>query len=193
MSRPGHRAGDLPLLGWADELRRAREARRRRRIRFSAVAVLVGLVGGAALVPPTPRLVWNVSASAPIGLYAVAPGAALARGDMVVSWLPLPARKLAAARRYIPINVPLVKRVAAVPGDEICANGGIMLIDGRPVALRRAVDGRGRPMPTWSGCHRLRQGEFLLLMDAPDSFDGRYFGITDAQEIVGRARLIWAR
>src|SRR5690606_18768698 len=82
VTRPDHRTGDLPLLGWADELRRTHTVRRRRRIRFGAVALLIGLVGAIAIVPPTPRLVWNVSASAPVGLYAVAPGAALARGDM---------------------------------------------------------------------------------------------------------------
>lgn len=193
MTRPGHRAGDSALLGWAGELRRARAAHRRRRLRFGAVALLIGLVGGAAVAPPTPRLVWNVSASAPLGLYAVAPRAALARGDMVIAWVPSPARKFAASRGYIPMNVPLVKRVAAGPGDHVCAIDAAIFIAGRRAALRRAADGRGRPMPWWTGCRRLNNGEYLLLMDAAESFDGRYFGITDARDIVGRARLIWAR
>jgi type IV secretory pathway protease TraF len=30
-------------------------------------------------------------------------------------------------------------------------------------------------------------------MDAPGSFDGRYFGISTRADLVGRARLIWRR
>jgi type IV secretory pathway protease TraF len=30
-------------------------------------------------------------------------------------------------------------------------------------------------------------------MDAPASFDGRYFGVTEGRDIVGKARLLWAR
>lgn len=37
------------------------------------------------LWPPAPRLVWNATASAPIGLYGVLPGVAPARGEMVIA------------------------------------------------------------------------------------------------------------
>ena len=78
---------------------------------------LIGL-GAAALattiaLPPTPWLVWNASASAPIGLYAVSGRQDIASGDMVLVRVPDRWRRLAAKRRYIPINIPLVKRVAA--------------------------------------------------------------------------------
>jgi conjugative transfer signal peptidase TraF len=137
-------------------------------------------------------LVWNASASAPLGLYAVTPGALPQAGDMVVAWVPEGARRLAAERRYIPVNVPLVKRVAAVPGDEVCAFREAAFVRGRRVATRRARDGRGRPMPWWSGCRLLHDGEYFLLMaETPDSFDGRYFGISKAQEIVGKAAPLW--
>jgi type IV secretory pathway protease TraF len=32
---------------------------------------------------------------------------------------------------------------------------------------------------------------FLLMADNPASFDGRYFGINEASDLVGPARLIW--
>lgn len=165
-----------------------------RRVLFCTATLVVAATGAVTIAPPKPRLVWNASASAPVGLYAVSPDAALARGDMVVAWVPAPARKLAASRGYIPLNVPLVKRVAAVPGDEICAAGESIFVAGRRAALRRAADGRGRPMPWWTGCRTLGSGEHLLLMaGAPHSFDGRYFGITKADEIVGKARPLWTR
>lgn len=144
-------------------------------------------------MPPIPRLVWNVSASAPVGLYAVGGRGDIASGDLVIARVPARWRMLAAQRRYIPANVPLVKHVAAVSGDKVCAHGRQLVVNGYPVATRRLVDGAGRPMPWWEGCTVLRGRAVFLLMDAPGSFDGRYFGVTGAYDIVGRAIPLWTR
>jgi conjugative transfer signal peptidase TraF len=138
-------------------------------------------------------LVWNVSASAPVGLYRVRANEPVKKGDMVIAWTPKVARRLAAARRYVPLNVPLVKRVAARAGDRVCAVGKTIGINGRRVALRLKTDAAGRPMPWWFGCRKLRTGEYFLLMGRPDSFDGRYFGFSDERDLVGRAVLLWAK
>jgi conjugative transfer signal peptidase TraF len=174
---------------------RARHVHRCRLARRAAALGLgVALLGATVLAPPAPRLVWNASASAPIGLYWVTPDAPIEAGGMVIAWLPGPYRALAAQRRYLPANVPLVKRVAAVAGDEVCALGPAIFVNGRKVAERLPVDGRGRPMPWWTGCIRLRgQERFLLMAQSPASFDGRYFGVTDGSDIVGKARLLWPR
>lgn len=184
--------GDAPLFAWGEAMR---AARRRRRLRRAALGIGAGVLALAATIvlPPAPRLLWNASASAPIGLYRVSPGAPGAIGDMVVARVPLRWRRLAAERHYLPENVPLVKRVVATAGTEVCAFGTVIEVDGREAARRRSTDGRGRIMPWWSGCVRLSGQQRLLLMDAPDSFDGRYFGITEGSDIVGRAVLLWRR
>jgi len=154
----------------------------------------VALIGAGLVVHPRPRLIWNASVSAPAGLYRVTPGATIAVGDMVIAKVPARFRALAAARHYIPANVPLVKRVAAGVGDQICALGRDLYRNGIWLADRRTVDGARRPMPAWQGCVRLRQGQYFLLMAAsPLSFDGRYFGISDRRDIIGKADLLWAR
>ena len=185
-------SGDAPLFAWGDAMRAARGQRRLRR---TACGIGVGVLALAATIvaPPAPRLLWNASASAPIGLYRVSPGAPAAVGDMVVARVPLQWRRLAAERRYLPQNVPLVKRVVAASRSQVCALGDVIHVDGREVARRQRSDGRGRPMPWWSGCIRLSGQQRLLLMDAPDSFDGRYFGVTEDSDIVGRAVLLWRR
>lgn len=193
MSRRPTGAADAPLLAWGDALRAAKLRRRTLARRAAAVAIGSIIVLGSAVLPPTPRLVWNASASAPIGLYAVSPGTLTQPGDMVIARVPEPFRRLAATRRYLPMNVPLVKRVAAFAGDEVCALGQEIFVNGRWTAERLMVDGAGRPMPMWSGCVRLRGRQLFLLMDAPASFDGRYFGVTDGADIIGKARLLWAR
>lgn len=184
---------DLPLFLWGDTLRAARRRRVRLRRRAGAVAIGIVCLAATITVPPLPRLVWNASASAPRGLYAVTRGAPLARGDMVIAWAPPGPRALAAKRHYLPRNVPLVKRVAALPGDRVCAIGGFIFVDGRGVAARRARDAAGRPMPWWRGCATLKDGALLLLMDAPASFDGRYFGPTSPDQLVGKATPLWVR
>ena len=178
-----------------EELRHIIAARRRRRRRL-AIAALIGctavpLAASTMWQPPT-LLVWNASASAPVGLYRVRPDERIDRGDMVVAWTPEPARSLAARRHYLPANVPLVKRVAAVAGDRVCAADSLISINGRRAATRQKSDAAGRPMPRWSGCQELRAGDYFLLMDSRLSFDGRYFGVTRSTDLIARAELLWA-
>jgi conjugative transfer signal peptidase TraF len=184
----------MPLIAWGEALRATAQKHRLLRRRGLACAALIGLVGATVALPPAPRLLWNASASAPLGLYLVSPGATPHAGDMVIARIPSVARDLAARRHYIPANVPLVKRVGAGPGDSVCALGKEIFVNGRWLAERRVLDGLGRPMPWWSGCTTLRDGSYFLLMaEVPDSFDGRYFGISRGDEIVGKARLLWHR
>lgn len=161
--------------------------------RVLVLGILVGALGLAAAFPPRPLLVWNVSASAPVGVYAVGGVGTIAAGDMVLARAPERWRKLAAARHYLPANVPLVKRAAALSGDTVCAVGETIFVNGRQMARRRAADGRGRAMPWWTGCETLSGDTLFLLMDAPDSFDGRYFGPTRRGDVIGEARLLWGR
>lgn len=186
--------GRSPLVTFGDSLRAARASRRRLRRRAAALAVLGMSVAATIILPPRPLLVWNASASAPVGLYAVGAPVPLRTGDMVIARVPETWRTFAARRHYLPANVPLVKRVAAEPGGTICALGPKITVNGRPVAERRATDGAGRPMPAWSGCTTLRHGAlFLLMTDSPASFDGRYFGPTEPRDIIGKATLLWRR
>src|SRR3546814_19934452 len=74
---------------------------------------------------------------------------------------------------YLPMNVPLVKRVAAYAGDRVCASGLGIFVNGRRVAERRVTDRMGRPMPMWEGCTVLRGRQLFLLMDHPRSEERR--------------------
>ncbi|QGP79400.1 S26 family signal peptidase [Sphingobium sp. CAP-1] len=194
MRRRDVRGAAMPLLDWGEQLRAEKQRRRTLGGRLAITGVGIALVGLTMVFPPTPRLVWNASASAAVGLYAVSPGASIDPGDMVVARVPGLWRSLAAQRRYIPANVPVVKRVAAAAGDEVCALGAQIFVNGDWVAERRVADASGRPMPWWTGCVRLRGRQLFLLMPGnPASFDGRYFGVTEGGMVVGKARLLWAR
>lgn len=170
---------------------RPRRGRRRPRAVLALALLGLGLIGLAALARPAPWLVWNASASAPIGLYRVLPGKPV-RGDLVLVRTPDSVRQLAAERGYLPQNVPLVKRVAALDGDTVCAAGDAIFVNGRVVAERLVRDRLGRPLPSWSGCLLLDGGEAFLLMEGvADSFDGRYFGPVPTAAIIGRLAPLW--
>ncbi len=153
------------------------------------------MLGLAALLvwqKPVPRLVWNVTASAPLGLYWVEPKQPATRGDLVLARLPETVRTLAAERDYLPATVPMVKRVEATAGDRICGVGDEITVDDRIVARRLATDREGRVLPAWQGCHVLSGNEVFLLMEGvPDSFDGRYFGSIETHQIIGRLAPLW--
>lgn len=155
-------------------------------------ALGLGLLGVTAVARPVPLIIENASASAPLGFYRVLPARPIRRGDLVLAWAPPAARRLAARRFYLPATVPLVKRVAALAGDTVCADGAAVRINGWQVATRLPADREGRPLPAWSGCRTLGPDQVFLLMAAvPDSFDGRYFGPIGTRAVIGRLVPLW--
>lgn len=185
---------DLALIHYGDALRRAKRRRRRLTVRLAAGALFVALVAASAIRRPTPRLIWNASASAPIGLYGLHPGATPWRGARVAAALPGRVADLAATRGYLPRGVPVIKTVAALPGDRICAVAGTISVNGTVVATTLRVDRSGRALPHWHGCRRLAADQYLLLNGTVGaSFDGRYFGPSAGADILGTVTPLWLR
>lgn len=146
------------------------------------------------VVSPSPRLVWNASASVPIGLYRVQPDSRLKVADTVIVRPPEALAWFLAEGGYLPRGVPLLKRVEAVGGQRVCRTSLVISVDGTPVGSAMERDRRGRPLPVWQGCTVLRADQvFLLNPTRPDSLDGRYFGPLSRSAIVGRAEPIWTR
>ena len=160
------------------------------------VGVIVGLVlMAASALHARPLIVWNATASTPIGLWHVLPRSSrdhLRVGDYVLFWPDRRSALLFANRDYLPLGVPLLKRVAAVAGQTVCEGGGKVSIDGHHVADALKRDGRGRRLVAWTGCGPLRPGSiFVLIPNVPTSLDGRYFGPTPISSIIGRVTPLW--
>jgi conjugative transfer signal peptidase TraF len=138
------------------------------------------------------RLVYNPSESAPRGWYALIPVRQPATGDWVLARLSKPIAQLADKRNYLPIHVPILKRIAAQKDDEVCSAGGGIFIDGHLVAHSLQDDSRGRPLPHWSACRTLKAQElFLLSTYSQFSFDSRYFGPVRRAAVIGQAIPLW--
>lgn len=144
------------------------------------------------LIQPRPRLIWNASASVPVGLYWLREVRDLRRGDLVLVWLPGAARKLAAERGYLPSNTPAIKRVAGLAGDTVCVKNSSVMINGRVAARAFPVDRSGRLLAVWWGCRALEADEIFLLNEGSvASFDGRYFGPSQRRDVIGRLVPLW--
>lgn len=166
-------------------------------MRVRLVLATLSACGLAALAwasfgPPDIRVVYNASDSVPLGWYRVDPpdrrSDSTPVGRIVLILLPDTTAAFAAQRSYLPIGIPLLKRVGAVAPQEVCVTDRIVRIDGVPVAAALRSDRMGRPLQAWSGCRRLHPSElFLLSATNPSSFDSRYFGPVGASALLGVA------
>lgn len=157
---------------------------RRAVLLMAAFPVFALAVASAINLPKL--LIYNVSESAPIGLYWIDQNPLL-RGNYVYVRMPERIKDLATERGYLSPNVPLVKRVVGLNGDRVCRLGERIFLNEVVVAWALRRDRQGRPMPGWLGCHTLSGQTVFLLQDHPQSFDGRYFGPVDRRLIIGRA------
>lgn len=159
-------------------------------VKSTAIAAIGGALAIAA--PTSTKLVWNVTASVPVGLYSIAPSSRLEVTDLVAVMPPEPLAGFMVERGYIGPDVPLLKRVMALPGQRVCRTGTAITVDDVPLGDARDRDRLGRALPIWQGCRRLVAGElFLMNPDAPDSLDGRYFGPLTDTAVIGRASPVW--
>ncbi|MCD0253108.1 conjugative transfer signal peptidase TraF [Xanthomonas campestris pv. campestris] len=156
--------------------------------------VIVGIFAGTALGV---RL--NVTPSVPTGLYlqsAAAP--TLLRGRLVVACLDTtnPATVEAIKRQYLPDGdcpghiAPVLKPIAAIPGDRITTTPAGIAVNGVPMpgTARREKDPEGRPLASPSDDYTLAADQVLLLVNRTSSFDGRYFGPLPAANVRAEAR-----
>lgn len=135
------------------------------------------------------RLVWNTTASAPAGLYSIEQGIWRV-GDRVAV---RPSASLAEdldRRGILPLGKLLIKRVAAGRGDTVCRDGERVTVNGSQVAVAKVASRTAQALPSWDGCRRLSTSEVLLLGDTTDSYDGRYFGVTAARDVIGSVSML---
>jgi conjugative transfer signal peptidase TraF len=149
-------------------------------------------VGMTSLLQPVPKLIWNASASVPIGLYSVTPTNIHHVGDLVVVRPPEALAAFLCTRGYLARGVPLLKHIAALRGQVVCRTGRTITVDGVTMGHALDHDHLGRILPGWEGCQLVADHEvFLMNWQSDNSLDGRYFGPLPASTIVGRADPLW--
>ena len=162
-----------------------------KRVAFVIIAATAVAMLAIPVSATSARLVWNATLSAPLGLYSIEQGSWHV-GDRVAV---LPSELLAADlahRGVLPPGKLLIKRIAVGQGDIVCRDGVDVTVNGSVVAVARVVSGSGEKLPAWLGCRNLGSSDVMLLGDTADSYDGRYFGVTSAHEVLGRVSMLVA-
>jgi conjugative transfer signal peptidase TraF len=155
---------------------------------FGAAAALVATTA----LEPLPLYIWNASASVPIGLYRLRPAKRFQVTELVAVQPPELLATFLDLNGYLPVGIPMLKRVLALPGQTVCRSGLTISVDDIVMGEARERDGRGRPLPKWQGCRVVGDGElFLMNWQSDDSLDGRYFGVLPASAVIGRALPVW--
>lgn len=156
---------------------------------FGAVALVMSTMGEA-----TPSYIWNASKSVPIGLYRLQPADRLVVTELVAVQPPEPLASFLDLNGYLPIGVPILKRVLALPGQTVCRTGLTISVDAIEMGKALSRDRRGRPLPIWEGCRVLGQDQvFLMNWQSEDSLDGRYFGPLPTSAVIGQAVPLWTK
>ncbi len=131
----------------------------------------------------------------PWGLYDTGPPR-FERGALAIVCLEGDAAHRARARGYVPRGdcasglAPIVKEIVALPGDVV-----VVREDGTRVCAEYggtawvSADLRGRPLSRRQiGSRVLQDGEYWLLgMRRQVSWDSRYFGVVEKDQIIGSA------
>jgi conjugative transfer signal peptidase TraF len=142
--------------------------------------------------------------SVPIGFWRTTawhPGdGPLARGTFVELCLPEDVATFGKSRTYIaagscPGNAePLMKRIAAVPGDRVILTDAGLFVNGTLLAGTRpfATDSHGRPLPGIPrGERRVGAAEYWVIGTVPRSWDSRYWGAVPSADIRSTAQPLW--
>lgn len=157
-----------------------------------AAATALSAIGIATFSAMPMKLLWNATASAPIGLYSIGPASKLQIGDLVVVRPDEALEGFMVKRGYIGRGVPLLKHIAALSGQQVCRIGRDIMIDGRFAAAALDRDSRGRDLPVWQGCqHVAPNAAFLINPAARDSLDSRYFGPQPVTDVIGKAHPLY--
>ena len=163
---------------------------RRRTLTVTALAA-IGIAAASAVDWPV-KLIWNATASVPIGFYTIEPADALGVPELVAVMPPEPLAAFMAERGYIAGGIPLLKRVVGLSGQRVCRNGSTVTVDGIEMGEALERDSLGRDLPIWQGCRVIGDDQlFLMNWEVRDSLDGRYFGPIPAASVIGRAVPLW--
>jgi type IV secretory pathway protease TraF len=153
------------------------------------IAATVVMAAVAAFVSSHYRIMWDGQAHScfPYTMYWVEPG----RTDPVRD--ALFAFHVHGLEPHFKDGTIFLKRMAAVPGDHVDEQDGVLRVNGVPqVELNPSTLAKLHATPADFIRHLVvPSGHYLFLASARDSYDGRYWGLVAAPQLVGRAFPLW--
>ena len=156
------------------------------------------IIGVGLLTAHECGIVWNASPSMPVGIWRVTAVRSIIRGQVVTLCPSQATAALGLDRGYLDGGecttgvAPLLKPIAAVPGDTVEVSDVGIAVNGTLLrhSAAMAADDLGRPMQAVPvGTYAVGRGEIWVVSSYdPRSFDSRYYGPVPVENIRGTAR-----
>lgn len=168
--------------------------------KFAVAAVLVVSAAFAGLWASGYAVAVNTTASMPRGVYLVGPLDQVKRAEVVGVCIPNQDQaNVYRDRGYLPASsrcgaglAPVIKPVAAIPGDEVRIDDKGTWVNGQLLANSRLfdTDSQGRPIQHlplgWK--KTMENGEYFMLANHIErSLDSRYYGTVRRADLQSRA------
>lgn len=160
-----------------------------KKIKFIFRAVIIIIIG---IVYYRSNYVINVSPSIPVGLYKkVRLDGTFKIGDTVIVDIPKDIREYMTKRGYITDDIDyLIKRIGATSKDKVEMIDNKLYINKRLVRMIPLKDSMGRQLIPAKRVQP-NDNEVFLLGDTNNSFDGRYYGVTNKKYIKYKAEEVF--
>ncbi len=112
----------------------------------------------------------------------------LNHGDIVL-FRPNPnIENLMLSRGWILPDSPMMKYLRGLPGDFVCIQNNQLWINQVLIGPVAQKDSLGRDLPHWKFCQVLKPGQYLMISTrSTHSFDGRYFGWINQDQMIAKA------
>ena len=149
------------------------------------------------------KFFYNETPSERIGIYFLSPGF-VGRVDEKIAFIPTKKqRQFMLDRQYIALrNIVLIKTVAGIEGQNVCVsadnlskNVGEKIVHINSISAPISVnDSKGRSLISVlkDGCTRLATDHFFVIgSNSPYSYDSRYFGTVEREQILGTVKPVW--
>jgi conjugative transfer signal peptidase TraF len=146
------------------------------------------------------KIIINTSPSIPLGLYTIHQiTAPLKQDDLVVVCLAKSYQDFGMSRGYIHAGIrckgsaPLLKLIIAVPGDNVVLTNQEIIINNKIFQYStQKLDSKQRSLPSWPrGNYRNTRGYWLIGTNDQHSWDSRYYGPIDRNQIIFLIKHLW--
>lgn len=154
---------------------------------FGLIALFVIITG---LKQAGFSLVHQLTPSMPIGWYWASPiKKPLVLGEVVLFQPDKALKTYLVQHDWLGKRMSMMKEVYGVPGDFVCRRGNWLYMNHKKTAYIQQEYAPGKPLPQWQVCQVIAKNHYLLLaLRVPNSFDGRYFGLIERQQIFAKVK-----
>jgi signal peptidase I len=93
--------------------------------------------------------------------------------------------------KYFPQGAQFLKIIACLPGDDLQEKERCFYCNGKFIGCAKRYDRKGNPVSFFIFKGKVPDGKYFVVGIHPDSYDSRYWGFVDKEQIIGRVKKIF--